>query len=346
MTQPTLTRYVALSMGLPLVLVLSGCPSGSGSSTFPGGDDATASDGYGSSISDSGDSTGDLPSTSGGGVPVTSGTESTSTTGDTTMTSTDDSTTLATTGDTGSTSAQSSSSTTSDPSSFCGDGIQDVDEECDDGEENGVGGTCNADCTLQSCGDGYFDADVEQCDGSDPDFVETALCTDACTWGGVIVFVTDETFQGDLGGLTGAHQLCKTAAKDAGLTKPDGYRAWLSVSPENAASQIPLVDKPYYRLDGEVIAATKDDLLDGKLLFPLVVTELKSTLPMASPVWTNSNADGSVKSPTDDCQSFSSASPDDSGQIGLSGKTDASWTSLGASSCDQFRRLYCFSDAF
>lgn len=345
-TRPRLFASSALWVGL--VLALAGCLDGGegGGASATEGDDTTSSGGSDSTPSESSDATGAPPIST--GTSMTTGGDSTSTsTGDqtTTTTATDDSTTDEVTEDTSGTSASSTSTTGGGPT-ICGDGLLDPDEECDAGEQNGIeGGECNGDCTLPSCGDGYFDPDEEECDGSDPDFVETAICTDVCTWEGVIAFVTFETFQGDLGGLSGADGLCKAAAKDAGLTSPDGYQAWLGVSPKSAASRIPLVEKPYYRLDGEMIAAKKDDLLGGKLLSPIVVTELKSTL-MSAPVWTNSSADGSVESLTADCQSFASPSEGELGGVGLAGKTDAGWTSLGTSTCDRYRRLYCFSEAF
>ena len=49
----------------------------------------------------------------------------------------------------------------------CGDGVLEIGEECDDGDQNGKGGygSCAADCTLQAgfCGDGVVQPD-EDCD--------------------------------------------------------------------------------------------------------------------------------------------------------------------------------------
>jgi len=341
MTRNTRSPLTAASvLWVSLVIALAGCPTGGedGGSSATEGNDTTSSSGDSDATASEGSDASSDPVVS----TSTTGGNSTSTSTGQQTTSLDNSSTSEGTSGT----STSSTSTATTGGSLCGDGILDQDEECDAGEENGIeGGECSVDCTLPSCGDGYFNSDEEECDGSDPDFVETAICTDVCTWEGVIAFVTFETFQGDFGGLTGADTLCKTAAKDGGLTSPNGYRAWLGVSPESAASHIPLVDKPYYRLDGEMIALKKDDLLDGKLLAPLVVTELKSTL-MFAPVWTNSNADGSIKSLTEDCQSFTSPSDGELGGVGLTGKTDSSWTDFGTSTCDRHRRLYCFSEAF
>lgn len=45
---------------------------------------------------------------------------------------------------------------------YCGDGVIDAAESCDDGPENG-GDTCRIDCSLPTCGDGRLDG-AEQCD--------------------------------------------------------------------------------------------------------------------------------------------------------------------------------------
>ena len=60
---------------------------------------------------------------------------------------------------------------------YCGDGIKNGPEECDDGVNDGTYGTCNPDCTLAArCGDGQVESEYgEECEPSiDP------TCTDAC----------------------------------------------------------------------------------------------------------------------------------------------------------------------
>jgi cysteine-rich repeat protein len=52
--------------------------------------------------------------------------------------------------------------------SVCGDGIQEPNEECDLGEQNGTGGDCTAQCTLGVCGNGTVEG-LEQCDDGNTD---------------------------------------------------------------------------------------------------------------------------------------------------------------------------------
>ncbi|MCB9704972.1 MAG: hypothetical protein H6711_24055 [Myxococcales bacterium] len=61
----------------------------------------------------------------------------------------------------------------------CGDGIVDVGEECDDGDQNGVGMACNPDCTLNVCGDGV-EGPTEECDLG-PDNGPDGGCSAECT---------------------------------------------------------------------------------------------------------------------------------------------------------------------
>ena len=59
----------------------------------------------------------------------------------------------------------------------CGNAIQEEDEECDEGENNGVD-TCSAECTEISCGDGRAEG-TEQCDDCNADNDDG--CTESCT---------------------------------------------------------------------------------------------------------------------------------------------------------------------
>jgi len=62
---------------------------------------------------------------------------------------------------------------------FCGDGVVDADEECDDGEGNSDDerDACRMDCTLPRCGDGVVDTG-EECD--DGNGVDNDACSNGC----------------------------------------------------------------------------------------------------------------------------------------------------------------------
>jgi len=78
------------------------------------------------------------------------------------------------------------------------------------------------------------------------------------------VFVTSGTFQGNLGGVSGADDLCIGQAAAADLSGT--WRAWVSDTTRNA--EIILQDFTYTRIDGIKVADNKADLLDGSLDAP------------------------------------------------------------------------------
>jgi cysteine-rich repeat protein len=59
----------------------------------------------------------------------------------------------------------------------CGNGLREVGEDCDDGNQDPTDG-CTAACKVASCGDGTVQAGVEECD--DGNFSETDACTNQC----------------------------------------------------------------------------------------------------------------------------------------------------------------------
>ncbi len=66
------------------------------------------------------------------------------------------------------------------PASYCGDGVVDPGEACDDGLANGMYGHCKADCSGLGphCGDGVVDPGHEECD--DGNTSNTDGCLDTC----------------------------------------------------------------------------------------------------------------------------------------------------------------------
>jgi cysteine-rich repeat protein len=62
---------------------------------------------------------------------------------------------------------------------FCGDGVVDPGEECDEGDGNGPGRLCNAMCRLNICGDGDL-SPAEQCDDG-ADNSDMGSCKPDCT---------------------------------------------------------------------------------------------------------------------------------------------------------------------
>lgn len=78
-----------------------------------------------------------------------------------------------------------------------------------------------------------------------------------------VVFVTSQTFTGELGGLEGADQKCNTAATQANL--PGNYKAFLSTTTTDASERLSHANVPYVLTTGEMVADNWSDLTDGQL---------------------------------------------------------------------------------
>ena len=158
---------------------------------------------------------------------------------------------------------------------------------------------------------------------------------------GVAVFVTSKTFIGDLGGLAGADLICTASARGADLT--GRWTAWLSDDIVDAKDRI--LNAEYRLLDGTtIIASSKSDLTDGMIEAPINVTEAGDTITAAPEVWTGTATTG-VNAGAGTCSGWTSGTDSEVGLVGRMLLDSAGWTTVGAASnCDNFHRLYCFSD--
>jgi len=166
---------------------------------------------------------------------------------------------------------------------------------------------------------------------------------------GLTVFVTEENFDGDLGGLSGADDKCQEAADAAGLVGI--FQAWLSDSFETPASRwIHLATTPYVMLNGEVVATSFADLTDGTINNAIEITEKgdpKVIVLNAPNAWTGTLEDGSQSffncSDWSTNQRFGPGGIERRGGGGRWTASDASWTEGGGKTCNSdFLALYCF----
>ena len=159
------------------------------------------------------------------------------------------------------------------------------------------------------------------------------------------VFLTSETYTGDLGGLSGADEKCNALASDAGL---DGtYKAWLSDSTGSPSTRFTQSSVPYALVDGVVIANDWEDLVDGTLLSPINVTELGEMFNLSSKtLFTNTTVTGGCVdcsfSATLSCNDWQSTTTGLFGGIGLYDVTGVQWTEFGITACFANQPLYCF----
>jgi hypothetical protein len=186
------------------------------------------------------------------------------------------------------------------------------------------------------------------------------------TGGDCLVFLSSESFLGDLGGLAGADGRCQRLAKnrpDPLPPLPGTYNAWLSTvtgtGSESPSTRFVKSPGPYKRVDGVTVASSWTDLTTEKpggtyLAAAITVTETGGASGSDS-VWTFTRPDGtggfSLLAGDFDCNSWADDTRDHAGAVGLvsSSVTDSTWTEQNILPCDDLdhggSRLYCFQQS-
>jgi hypothetical protein len=162
---------------------------------------------------------------------------------------------------------------------------------------------------------------------------------------GRTIFVTSQTFTGDLGTRDGGDSKCQSAAKDAGL--PGTYRAWLSEQGSGVLDRLVTDAGPLRLVNGAMVASSTADLAKAGPRTGIVLDE-RGTKRGGGVcedggliAWTGTGPDGSA--PTmfgSDCAQWRT-SGGQPGLAGLVGSTDDSWTSACTRPCNQQAALYC-----
>lgn len=140
-------------------------------------------------------------------------------------------------------------------------------------------------------------------------------------------------------GLAAGDAICQARAAAAGLAGT--FVAWLSDATHAAADRI-AANGPWVRVDGVPLAASLEDLLDGRLITSLSVTETGEHVDAASAVWTGTTAAG-LASAAADCDGWRSAGPTVMGSYGVPRSLSEMWTAYPQSwRCEEPMHLYCF----
>ncbi|MEM7159696.1 MAG: DUF1554 domain-containing protein [Myxococcota bacterium] len=169
---------------------------------------------------------------------------------------------------TGDIETSSADTSTGEPDPFCGDGVIDAElqEICDDGENNGPGQACNANCELNVCGDGD-PGPAEGCDEGNANALALGACAPDCS--GVI-----EERHITFGNALPNGNFGTDPVAYADSTCPDGYAAMFSFASVRRASLTPWVGdgqndwvlQPYTAYtndDGEIVWITDGTALLG-----------------------------------------------------------------------------------
>lgn len=162
------------------------------------------------------------------------------------------------------------------------------------------------------------------------------------------VFVTAETYlPGDIGGLTGADEICQLAASDAGIS--GNFKAWLSDSTASPATRFTRSTQPYQLPDGRVIATDWVDLTSGRIANNInginvnQFGEVGWNLQFGA--WTGTHADGTAKNESYSfCQDWTYSGDDEPAAMGVLnyGNLRGGWTEGPTWGCSDAKSLYCF----
>jgi hypothetical protein len=197
----------------------------------------------------------------------------------------------------------------------------------------------------------------EACDGTDASACP-GNCETGCTCRQQTVFVSSQTFTGDLDGIAGANQKCQDLADAAGL---DGsYKAWLSDCTTSPGASFTQHTTPYVLVDGTAVATSWADLTDNSLLAPITLDENGQTPPSVTHggsgtqvgiwTWTDTAFDGTGISnlffcsgslPIPPCGNWLDANSSHNPTIGKANQANGQWTSWGGGFCDEPKHLYC-----
>ena len=246
----------------------------------------------------------------------------------------------------------------------CGDGFVFAGlEQCDAAVLGPAYGQCDEQCTINRCGDGELDVGFEECDEGELNGsggggeVGLASCDIDCGFAGRRIFLSSQTFTGDLGTRAGADLACETMAYAAGLRHSERYRALLadaSGAPNDFVEAAPQDDRPFILPTGLVLAASYADLITSGPGEGVTTTELGEILHDKA-VWTNVNpfGDAYLKDPASTCASWTSADKLHSARVGFNAvapgdaaalaewKAQKQWLSGSSEACASPYRIYC-----
>lgn len=243
----------------------------------------------------------------------------------------------------------------------CGDGFVFTGvEECDSGINNSIlYGECDDDCTINRCGDGHLDVGHEQCDAGEqngsgePGEGGMAGCGEDCGFAGRRLFLSSKFFTGDMGSRAGADLSCQVMAKDAGLPRPQTYRALLADSQGSPNTFV--VDGedalPFIAPTGFVLAKDYSELIDLGPSGGVRCTET-GEMVMDWQVWTNIGPFGDAFSVDAEhtCADWTSDELTRSARVGINAvgpdafmawQEERQWLSYDSKWCSKLYRIYC-----
>jgi hypothetical protein len=154
------------------------------------------------------------------------------------------------------------------------------------------------------------------------------------------VFVTSESFGGNLGGVAGADAKCQNAADVAGLGGE--WKAWIAADTVNStpAARFSVASRGYETMQGEYVGGRLLDIFPEYIMTPINIDENGQSILPSVWIWTGVHSKGYPTAFS--CLGWTSNLNAQSGTRGEADGLHSVWTNLGESSCDTLHRLYCF----
>ena len=159
-----------------------------------------------------------------------------------------------------------------------------------------------------------------------------------------IIFVTSATFDGNLGGLTGADDKCQAEADSPASIVPSGtYLAWLSDGSDSPDTRFTKSSYPYMLPDGTKIAEDFTDLTDGSILHTIDIDSTGKPLGLQF-FWSGTNSDGTTVQHFVACYGWTAGRLRGfRGVVGSTVQTSTLWSVYSSQKrCGRSFRLACF----
>jgi hypothetical protein len=163
---------------------------------------------------------------------------------------------------------------------------------------------------------------------------------DRGTLGANIIFTTPPSFTGNLGGLAGADAICASHAAAAQLT--GAFVAFVSTSTVDAADRLGGA-QGWVRVDGRMVARTRDELLSGMLRYPPRLDAFGQPVALSGfgTRFAHTGTDPSGKASAFHCADWTTDAASGSTMIGQPDGGHVNWMGGTTTSCNTQQSLYC-----
>jgi len=193
----------------------------------------------------------------------------------------------------------------------------------------------------------------EICDGIDnqcPGDIGYGEIDEGCATQDLIVFITAETFTGNLGGFAGAENKCNLAAAAAAL--PGTYLPWISDS-TNSPNTLFNKDAKWHLVTGHNVAHSWMDLIVQNKREPFPLNQEILRTPINVDQYGVTHNDGNPWTATEiggdpmgagnyDCSEWTTNNDVATGWLGNRNFANSEWTAWQLQQCNYLERLYCF----